>query len=85
MGIWNRALMYPCRNKACDMRHVHHKNGSDFVCNLTELLKVNGSCISACPCNDQFWAALLCYAEHLIIVEESLVIDTVRHAVVIFP
>ena len=53
MRIGNRTRVQSCRHQSRNVRHIYHKICADFVRNLTETLKVNSSCISACARNDE--------------------------------
>ena len=77
MSIRNWAWMKSCCHKSCNMRHIDHEHCTTCVCDLTESLEINGSRISGCPCNDHFWFTFHCKLFHFIIINESLVIDTI--------
>ena len=73
--------MEPCRHKAGNMRNIHHEHRAHLIGNLSEFLKINGSRISGCTGNYHLRLALQCNLSHIIVIEESFVIDAIRHAV----
>ena len=60
ISIRNRARMKSCCHKSCNVSHINHQYCPNLICNLTELLEINGSCISGCTGNDHFGLTLQC-------------------------
>ena len=77
--VWNRTWMQPCGYQSCDVRHIYHKHRIHFICDLTEFLKVNGTCICRCTCNNHLWLAFQCNLSYFIIVNKSLIVDSIRY------
>ena len=63
------------------MGHIHHQIGAYLVRNLTEALKVNGSCIGTGSRHDQLWLRFPGLALYLVIVNESLIVYAVGYNV----
>ena len=75
--IWNWAWMKSCCHKSCNMCHINHEHCTTCVCDLTEFLEINSSRISGCSCNDHFRFTFHCNLFHFIIINKSLIIDTI--------
>ncbi len=71
--------MKPCSHKPGDMRDIHHQHRADLIGNLPELLEINGSGIGGRARHNHFRSALQCNLSHIIVIEESVVIDAIRH------
>ena len=67
--------------KTCNVGHIYHQISTYLVSNLTETLKINGSCISAGTCHDQLWLCLFCFSLQLIIIDKAFVIYSIRNNV----
>ena len=76
--------MKSCCHKSRNMSHIHHQICADFIRDLTETLKVNGSGISAGSGNDHLRFTLSCDLQHLIIVNYAFVINAIRYDIEIF-
>ena len=61
------------------MCHIDHKKRAACVRDLTELLKINGSRISGSSRDDHLRLAFHRDLHHLVIINESFVIDTIRN------
>ena len=77
--VWNGAWMLSRCHQTCNMGHIHHQIGAYLVRNLTEALKVNGSCIGAGSRHDQLWLRFPGLALYLVIVNESLIVYAVGY------
>ena len=73
--------MFSRRDQPRDMSYIHHQHRAAGICRLPELREIYGPCIRRSACHYEFRLALLSYAPHLIIINEALVIYSVRHAV----
>jgi len=71
-------------HKTCDVSHIYHKYCANFVRYFTEFLEINGSGISTCTCDNHFGLALQCDFTKLVVIDESVIIYTVRYDVEIF-
>ena len=71
--------MKPRCNKTCDVRHIYHKICTAGICDLTEFSKIDGSCICACPCDNKTWFVCHCKFHNIIIIDEPVIINAVRH------
>ena len=79
--VWDWALVKSGCYQTCDVCHIYHKDCANLICDLTEALEINRSRICRCTSYDHLWLAFLCDAEHLIIIDKSFVVDTVRYDV----
>ena len=57
-----------------DMRHIHHQISPNFICDLTEFLKINNSGIGTCTCYDQLWFILNCNSSDFFIIDHAVII-----------
>ena len=76
--------MKTCCHKSCNMSHIYHQYRTDFISYFTEFLEINGTCISARSGNDHFRLARKSLFAHSVIIQESIVIHTVRYDMEIF-
>ena len=81
MCIWDGAWMETSCYKTCDVSHVHHKDRSYRVCNLTESLEVNHTRICGGTCDDKLWLAFRGNPCNFVIVDESVLFYTIRNDV----
>ena len=84
MRIRNRTWMKSCSNKSCDVCDIYHQICSHLICDLTETLEINCSCISTCSCNDQFRFMFLRNTKHFIIIDHAVCIHSVMCYIKIF-
>ncbi|MPM56895.1 hypothetical protein SDC9_103712 [bioreactor metagenome] len=85
VGIGNGRGMDACGHKARDVRHVHHQIRAHRICNLPELLEVDGPGVGGGARDDQFGLALLRGLHQLVIINLlSLLIQTVGDDIKIF-
>ena len=77
--IGDRAWMKSCCHKTCNMCHIYHQYRSYFVCHFPEFLKVNGSGIGRCSCNDHLGLTFQCNLPELIIINEAVIVDAIRN------
>ena len=77
--IRDRAWMKSCRHKTCYMCHIDHKKRAACVRDLTELLKVDRARVGTGTGNDHLRLALEGNLHHLVVIDESLVVHTVRY------
>ncbi len=70
--------MKTCCNKSCDMSHIYHKDCSALVSYLSELCKIDCSCISRSSCDDHAGFALHCKFFECVIIYKAVIIDSVR-------
>ena len=68
VGVRHGVGVQSCRNKPCDVRHIHHQICADFVGNLAEACKVDHARIGTCACNDNLGFVLQCNAFHFVVV-----------------
>ena len=66
------------------MSHIYHQVSTNFISDLAETLEINLSGICAGTGNDQLWLAFLCDSLYLIVINEAVIIDTIRNTVEIF-
>ena len=59
------------------MSHIHHQMRTGLICNLTEPLKINGAAICAGTGNDQLGMGFHRLLFQLVIVNKSLVVDSI--------
>ena len=64
--------MLSCGNEPCDVRHIHHKDRADFLCDCTNALKVDDARIRRRTCNNHLRLVLL--REHL----QRIVVNALR-------
>ena len=77
--IRDRAWMKSRRNQTGDVRHVNHEHSTAGVRDLTEFLKVDRARVGTGTGNDHLRLALKGNLHHLVVIDESLVIYTVRY------
>ncbi len=82
--VRNGAWVQPCRHKSGNMRHIHHQNRADLISHLAELLKINRARISRRARNNHLRLIGKRKLPHLIIIQKTVVIDTIRNNVKIF-
>ena len=82
--VWDRAFMHACCNQTCNMCHIYHKYGTDFIGDLTEFLKIDLTCISRSSCNDHLWLTFQCDLSYLIIIDKAFIINAIWYTVEIF-
>ena len=66
-------------NKPCNVCHVYHKHCANLIRNLTETFEINCSRICRCTSYDHLRLAFLRNAEYLIIINKTIIINTVRY------
>ena len=71
--------MKSCRYKSCDMSHINHEHCVYLVCNLSETLEIYSSRICRCTCDNHLWLALKGDLLYLVVIDEALVIYSIRH------
>ena len=76
--------MHSCRYQSRDMRHIHHQVCTHLIGDLPEFFKINHAGISAGSCHDQLRAALSGDSANLFIVDEAIVVDSIRMNLKIF-
>ena len=76
--------MKSCRHKSRDMCDIHHQYGADFVSDFSEFLEIKRSRVSRSAGNNHFRPALQRDFTHFVIVEESFIVNAVRHAFEVF-
>ena len=67
------------RNQTSNVRHVNHEHGTAGVRDLTEFLKVDRARVGTGTCNNHLRLALEGNLHHLVVIDESLVVHTVRY------
>ena len=77
MRIGDGARMKTCCHQTCDVRHIHHQHCTDLIGNLSEFLEINRSGICGGSCNNHLRLCFQCDLTKLIIIDKSVVIDTV--------
>ena len=65
-------------HQAGDMGHINHEISANFVSDFTKPLEINCPGIGAGACYDKLWPGFLCNPLQLIVVDEPLVVDSVR-------
>ena len=73
--------MHACRHQSGDVRHIHHQVSTHLVGNLTEPLEINGSGVSAGSGDDHLRLALLRDTQDFIVIQHTIVVDSVRNHV----
>ena len=73
--------MLSCCYKSGNVSHIYHQVSSYLISDLTETLKINGSCISAGTCHDQLRLCFFCFSFQLIIINKAFVIYSIRNNV----
>ena len=68
-------------HKTCDVSHIYHQVSAYHIRDLTEALEIDLARICACTRDDELGIALLRDALHLVVIDETVVIDTVRNDV----
>ena len=71
------------RNKTGYVGHIHHQDSTYLVSDLSHSLKIDLSGIGACPRDDQLRFAFQGKFPYLVIIDDALVIHTVRHTMVV--
>ena len=61
--------MKPRRDKACDVRHIHHEKSAGFIRDFAQFCKVDRTRICGCACNDHLGFVHKGKAAHFIIVD----------------
>ena len=77
VSIRDRAWMLSACHKTGNMSHIHHKICSRLVCNLTELLKINGAGIGTGTCDDHFGLTFQRNPANLVIVQDAVIIYSI--------
>ena len=77
--IWNRAWMKSGSYQSCDVRHIYHEYRIYLVCDFTEFLEINRARICRGTCNNHLWLAFQCNLSYFIIVNKSLIVDSIRY------
>ena len=73
--------MHACRHQARDVRHIHHQVSAHLVRHLAEALEINGSGVCAGSCDNHFRSALLRDTQDFIVIQHTIVVDSVRNHV----
>ena len=79
ISIRNRVRVKSCSYKTCDVSHIYHKDCTNLISDLTELLEIYLSCVSRSTCNYKLWTCFLSNSKDIIIVDSSFIIYTVRN------
>ena len=79
IGIGNGRGMKSRRNKTRNVSHVNHEICADGLGNFADALKIDDSRISRSACNNKLGLCFVCDSFKLVIVDEAVGVNAVRH------
>ena len=82
IGHWHRIRIHASRRKSGEVRHVNHKNRTDFLGNRRESRKVDHARVRRISGDNHFWLVLACQRFHAIVIDERRIGQAVMHSVI---
>mmetsp|Transcript_5040 Transcript_5040/g.7600 ORF Transcript_5040/g.7600 Transcript_5040/m.7600 type:complete len:200 (-) Transcript_5040:159-758(-) len=82
--IFKGAVQALSRNKTRRVGHIHHKQCTNRVCDLSSALIIPFTRVSARTSNDQFWLKHFSPAFHIVIINVPSLVNRIGHAFEIY-
>ena len=81
MSVRNGAHVLSAGYQTSDMSDICHQISTHFISDFTEFLEIDGSGISGSTAYDQFRTNFQCNTANFFIIDDTIIIDTIRNNV----